>query len=317
MELNAFTILPQSLAAIYAYAAPATSVIIDIGHQKTEIIPVVDYEVIKFASITIPYGGQSINQSLATYLPNLSPAQIETLKKSDIYEVLSDDEKKKSFFGIDGLKQNNEDEFDVASIVTSNKSTREILEEREKQKQGEQVANSKLEKNTFHDEDNNEITVGKERFKGSEEIITKISESLAKSLSKLNDLEKRQASWDSIIVIGKTSRIEGFLEALNSKIIEDHLVGKEFANQSAATAAFHANSSTGSSVHFNQVPNSIKFIKMPEYFPEWKKQGFADVHFLGGQIVSKQIFGTRNESMFVTRSNYNEKGPLSIWDIAF
>lgn len=313
MELNAFTILPQSLASVYAYGAQPNSIVVDIGFEKTEIITIIDYEVIEFAKITIPFGGESINQSLKKYLPNLSAKQIEALKKSNIYEVLSHDDKKKSFFGVDGLNEKDEDEFDVASIVTSNKSTREILEEREKQKQGNQVVNSKLEKNTFYDDDHNEITVGKERFKGTEELISEISKNIAKSLYKINDLEKKQNVWDNIIIVGKTIKIPGFLDSLNTKIIEDNLIVQEIPS----TAAFQSSASNGPSVVLSQVPISIKFNKMPEYFPEWKKQGFSTVHFLGGQIVSKQIFGTRNESMFITRQSYNDKGPIAVWDIAF
>lgn len=77
-------------------------------------------------------GGNDINKQLSKLLPNLTSSQIESLKKSSIYEVLNDEDKQNSFFGKDGFHQDEDDnEFDVAAIVTSGR-TREILEEREK-----------------------------------------------------------------------------------------------------------------------------------------------------------------------------------------
>lgn len=312
MELNAFTIIPSSLATIYAYGAQSTGIVVDIGYDKTEITPVVDYGVFNYTKKILDIGGNDINANLSKLLPNLSEGQIEILKKSNIYEILNDEDKQNSFFGKDGLKNDDESEFDVAAIVTSGR-TREILEEREK-KGKDQIPNSQLEKNFFIDEENNEVTVGKERFKGSERLIKEISKGIYESLSKIVDLNKRQEAWDHILVVGKTTKIKGFLEALNTELVEEYLIGKEL-QENPAQIAFQT--TTTPSLVFNQVPNSIKLGKMPEYFPEWKKAGYADSYFLGGQIVSKQIFGTHNENFFVTRQSYNDKGPLAIWDTSF
>lgn len=314
MELNAFTIIPSSLATVYAYGAQPNGVIIDIGYDKTEITPVVDYEVVNHAKKTLEKGGNDINEELSKLLPNLTSQQIELLKKSPIFEVLNDEDKKNSFFGKDGLSANDtgENEFDVAAIVTSGR-TREILEEREKRAQ-DAIPNAQLEKNSFIDQDNNEVTIGKERFKGTESLISSISLKTREALNKIVDLSKRQECWDHILIVGKTSKIKGFIDSLNTQLIEDHLVGKEL-QENPAQAAFQTTSS--SSIVYNQVPNSVRFGKMPEYFPEWKKAGYSDGFFLGGQIVAKQIFGTNNENFFVTRQSYNEKGPLAIWETSF
>ncbi|CCH44403.1 Actin-1 [Wickerhamomyces ciferrii] len=311
MELNAFTIIPNALATLYAHGSQPSAVVIDIGYEKTEITPIVDYSVLNHAKKVINFGGNDINKSISENLNNLSPEQIELLKKSSIFEVLNDEDKKNSFFGHDGLKKN-DTEFDVAAIVTSGR-TREILEEREKN-ENEQISNAKLENNSFLDQDGNDISVGKERFKGTENLISQISKNVYQSLNKIIDLTKRQEAWDNILVIGKTTKIKGFTDALNAQLIEDHLVGKDI-QENPAQAAFQT--TTAPSLVFNQVPNSIKFGKMPEYFPEWKKIGYSDANFLGGQIISKQIFITNNENFFVTRTSYNEKGPLAIWDTTF
>ncbi|ONH66653.1 Actin-like protein ARP9 [Cyberlindnera fabianii] len=309
--IQAFTIIPAALAAVYAYGGQQNAVVIDIGKENTEIVPVVDYSVVKSATKVIPFGGDSINESLQKMLPNWTLDQIESLKKSDVFEVLSDEDKKKSFFGMDALEAEG-DNFDVAEIVTSGR-TREILEEREKHNE-QKAPNAQLENNTFTDVDGNQITIGKERFKGCELLISKISTAVFSTLEKIVDLTKRQEAWDHVIIIGRTSRIAGFIEALNTQIIEDHLVGKDL-QQSVAQAAFQT--SSASHIQFSQTPNSIRFAKMPEYFPEWKKTGYADVSFLGAQIVAKQIFSSHNESMYVSKQAYNERGPLAFWDLAF
>lgn len=311
MGVGAFTILSAALGAIYAHGGLSTAVVVDIGADKTEIVPVVDYSVLSSAVRVIPSGGFLINRGIKKNLPQLTDSQVEALKKSEIFEVLSDEDKRKSFFGTDGLKDSSE-EFDVAAIVTSGR-TREILEEREKHDE-EKVPNSQMENNSFVDDDGQTLTIGKERFKGAEDLISQISQSIKQALLKVIDLSKRQEAWDHIIIIGPTSRITGFVEALNTQLIDDHLIGKDLQNTAAVQSAFQTTSS--SVLEFSQVPNSIRLARMPEYFPEWKKMGYSDVHFLGAQIVAKQIFSTGNESMYVSRATYGELGPSALWELA-
>lgn len=311
MEVNSFAIIPEPLATLFSYGSQPNAIVVNIGKDKTEINPIIDYTLIKHASKVIPYGGESINKSLAKYLPNLNSSQIESFKKSDIYEVLSDEDKRLSFFGLDGLNNERENDFDVAAIVASGK-TEEFINK--KVKNNEQVSNVKLETNVFTDSDGNQIVVGHERFKGTDELISNILMAINESLNKIDDLSKRQECYDHIIINGKTTKIPGFVEAINAKLINDYLVGKEF-QQSAAQAAFQTFNATNA--QFDQIPKSIKFEKMPEYFTEWKKYGFHDVSFLGSQILAKYVFGGHNDQLFVTRGSYNEKGPLSIWDLCF
>ncbi|KAH3679034.1 hypothetical protein WICMUC_001229 [Wickerhamomyces mucosus] len=317
IELNAFAILPSALATLFAYGGQPNSLVIDIGKDKTEITPIIDYSIVKHAVTIIPFGGQTINEELIKILSNsLSIDQIESLKKSDIYEILSDEDKKKSFFGFDALNNESEKDIDVASIVANGK-TEEFLGKSSKDSNeiSKIIPNNQLENNSFFDEINNEkISIGKERFKGTEKLIGKISQSIKSSLSKIPDLLKRQECYDHIILNGKTTKIIGFQDALNTKLIEDYLIGKEF-QQSTAQQAFQT--SISPLIQFNQIPNSIKFDKMPEYFSEWKKFGFHDVTFLGAEIVSKQIFGNHGDGTYVNSQNYLEKGPLAIWDLSF
>ena len=90
--------------------------IIDVGTHHTDIIPIVDYAQLDHLVSSIPMGGQSINDSLKKLLPQWDDDQIESLKKSPIFEVLSDDAKKLSSFDF-GNENEDEDEGILSSSV--------------------------------------------------------------------------------------------------------------------------------------------------------------------------------------------------------
>lgn len=67
----------------------------------------------------------------------------------------------------------------------------------------------------------------------------------------------------------------------------------------------------------SQTPTTMKTVKAPEYFPEWKNPsvaGMEDAAFLGAQVAAKVVFMV-DQGMskgFLTRSEYNELGPEGI-----
>ena len=65
-----------------------------------------------------------------------------------------------------------------------------------------------------------------------------------------------------------------------------------------------------------QTPTSIKFIKPPEYFPEFKEVGFDESTFLGAQVAAKVIFvvDQGQSKGYMTRPDYNDQGPQAIHD---
>lgn len=66
-----------------------------------------------------------------------------------------------------------------------------------------------------------------------------------------------------------------------------------------------------------QTPTSIRFAKIPEYFPEWKEVGYDEATFLGAQVAAKVLFindgGASNGYMM--RTHYNEVGPSGIHEV--
>lgn len=338
LKIKNFMFLPTSLAASIAMISLQHCCIIDIGYNHTDICPIMDYTPIAHLTTTIPIGGTSINESLRRQLPNLTVDQIETLKKSSIFEVLNDEDVKKySKFGdvhhndID-VAADDDATLDVASIITSDRDTREVLAERERKKLENNVPNSELEKNTFIDSNGEEIVVGKQRFQGCDSLIQNISRRVGLVLGQVDDISKLRTMWENIVIIGGTSSIQGFKEALTSRLMRDHLVMEpieERTQREQESIAAHTSTNTKGKknkfvgatfvqdIEYLQAPTIIRLAKYPEYFPEWKKHGYGEISFLGAEIVSKQCFTHSKDNYYVTRESYEEKGPMALWDVEF
>lgn len=63
-----------------------------------------------------------------------------------------------------------------------------------------------------------------------------------------------------------------------------------------------------------QTPTSIKLLRPPEYFPEWKEAGMEEAGFLGAQVAAKVVFVVDQglSKGFMSRTEYNEVGPQGI-----
>lgn len=351
LEFPAFNVIDLLLAANFGLGVSLLSCVVNIGQDNVQIMPVINYQSIKFAGKYLPgIGGQLINNELKKNLPSLSDEQIEELKKSGIYEVVINDNS--SFYSMADLKssrggkddeaeEEDDDDFDVAKLVTELDNGKIVLDEKKKETEDEEdlKPNTELEKNFFIDPTTQEkVYIGKERFQGTEKLIALIADAIYRSLSKIPNLEKRQECFDNLIFVGSTFKIPGFKKALLIHLATEYLVRAPVehntknggvSNVNSAILAYQqtgdvAGDSEESTYASLQVPTSIKTVKLPEYFPEWKKPkekggSWEDVYFLGGEIYAKQIFGgnsNQNGEMFIDHDIYEEKGPQGIWDVS-
>lgn len=336
LEFTAFNILDLSIAASIGLGATSSSLVINVGHESTQIMPVVGGTTIKYAGRRLAVGGKTIDEDLAALLPNLTPEQIHSLKTSSIYEVLSNHDT--SFYSLADLsesKTGSEDEFDVAKIVTEEDGEKKILEEEEEKT--DTKPNSELQRNSFVDRSGAKVTIGKERFQGTSRLVNALAEGIHDSLEQVPDVDKRQECYDNLIFVGGTTNIHGLKQAVLLKLCEDYLTKpapskKKSKNDlngvNSAIAAYQQADEAGESSEpsgATQVPSTIKLVKHPEYFPEWKKPkekggSWADVHILGGEIYSKQIFGANSNhggDSFIDTDIYEERGPQAIWDVSY
>lgn len=150
LKVPGLSLMSSSLCALWAYGL-STATIIDVGFEKTDITPVVDFLVQSRVRKTVAdCGGESMTEHLRSLLPDMKPEWIETLKKSPICEILppgapipgsgeiahgqgvlvDEDEDDINMLGED------EGAINVAAIVASGK-TKEFLAQKEKEKRGE------------------------------------------------------------------------------------------------------------------------------------------------------------------------------------
>ncbi|KAF6072637.1 hypothetical protein FOB64_000656 [Candida albicans] len=304
LEITAFNIIDLSLAATFGVGQSTNSTVVYVDDENIQIVPVVGYQAIKFAGKLIKNEGSiTISRELKQNLPNLTSQQIEDLKNSDIFEVVIDQQGMVLDYIKDITKTNNDEdnEFDVAKIVTENQNgipeaiiSNTPTEQQQKEQQDSNKPNKELEKNYFIDSKTQEkIWI--------EAILIKLNQDYL--------VKEPNAIDQSINDPGVNTAI---LKYQQSTTINDYNEGGSGDNN-------NSNSNSNS----NQVPNSIKLVKYPDYFPEWKKPkekggSWHDVYFLGGQIYSKQIYSGSShhhgKELFVGSDMYEERGPQSIWD---
>ncbi|KAK9343879.1 actin-domain-containing protein [Lipomyces starkeyi] len=328
VHVPAVTIIPESLAALYAYALQIACVV-NVGEEKTEITPIIDFNIVESARAVVEIGGKDINRALQSLLPTLQPYQIEELKRSPIYEILND--KSMSFFGEPSAPATSsvEDEgiVDVAAIV-ANGNAREILAQREQKKSSKQVElkNAEMPRNSFIDSKGQKVEVGTERFKGTEDVIERLSHEIGNVIGKLDDIARRGDCWENIIIVGGPTVIKGFVDAMLLSLQEHFLItrGTTYSELPSGlnTPGYGTPPATpavyGQTLGHGQVPTTIKIAKMAEYFIGWKGHTWEDAPFLGSQIAAKQIFTPGIASIdgaYISREDFAEHGAREIWNL--
>ncbi|KAF2687555.1 hypothetical protein K458DRAFT_191980 [Lentithecium fluviatile CBS 122367] len=214
-----------------------------------------------------------------------------------------------------------------------------------------------------------ELEVGTERFMAaSGGILERIADAVHRTISSVDEVNKRSELWDSLIVCGNGSKVRGFKEALLAAIQAKYLISPSSATIFTSEIPSNISTPTGTgantpqpqlgphggppsqvnpllyaattaqtqhlmphggnplmpgmshNVHSShgQTPTSIKFVKPPEYFPEWKEVGFDEAAFLGAQVAAKVIFvvDQGQSKGYMTRPDYNDQGPTGIHDYA-
>ncbi|GMM53313.1 Arp9 protein [Starmerella bacillaris] len=304
IKAPALALMYLGICTSYAFLS-SDCLIVDVGLDKTEISVINQFDLDRYASSIVPIGGSSINRNLKKRLP-LTADQIEDLKGSPIYEVLSADQRKTAS-GSQKLIDEEDGVVDIAAIVSSG-HTREILDRREKMKSGEipEVLNIEMPENTFVDRNGETITVGMERFVGCDELLNAINDAIADVLHSLSP-KQQQHVFDNFIVTGRGSLPSGFRDKL-VELVEARYVVRPLTPQGIIAA-------TEENDALSQAPTTLTVSRLPDHFPEWKNHKWDDYTFLGAQICAKQILTSGIEGLFVSRSDYNEIGPTCIGDI--
>ncbi|KAF2200707.1 hypothetical protein GQ43DRAFT_456251 [Delitschia confertaspora ATCC 74209] len=223
-----------------------------------------------------------------------------------------------------------------------------------------------------------EIEVGVERFQAaSGGILENIADAVHRTISAVDEVNKRSELWEGLIICGNGSRIRGFKDALITLLKTKYLITPSSASifKSELPSAMPTPTGTGANTptpqlsqlgphggppissgvnpllyaattaqnpqlmgtpgttvnpmyaggqpqaqnahsSHGQTPTSIGFVKLPEYFPEWKDVGFDESAFLGAQVAAKVLFIVDGgvSKGYMTRPDYNDQGPTGIHD---
>ncbi|THH01067.1 hypothetical protein EW026_g1562 [Hermanssonia centrifuga] len=109
----------------------------------------------------------------------------------------------------------------------------------------------------------------------------------------LAEVDIRQYIWQGLFVTGElTNRIKGLGSAVQARLRPLIL---SIADQQ------------------NEVqPKSIRVLKVPEYFAEYREKGDGLASFLGCSIVAKITFNDSSGKSFVSKADYTDRGPKTV-----
>ncbi|KAI8819907.1 actin family [Fimicolochytrium jonesii] len=193
-ELNmlAFTIIEQPLAALYGHNM-STGLIIDIGHETTDITPVIDNSIVRYAHKTIPLGGRDIDRQLL--------------------ELLKADTQFMQELGVVPLTE------EVARTVKESCCELSLLPYRVEPK--DKIERAKVTIN------GKEVTIGTARFLAAEVLFDpslaskstlNIPEACYLAVTEACEPEKRTSLWEAIVLTGGSCQIKGMRGRLDKEL---------------------------------------------------------------------------------------------------
>ncbi|KDQ26981.1 hypothetical protein PLEOSDRAFT_1066270 [Pleurotus ostreatus PC15] len=335
LNVAGFCLVERPMAQIYS-SNTITGVVVDIGHEKTDVTPVLDGLIIHNARTTSTLGVRDCQAYLANLLrtnqtvmnafsPPESPLEPEALNNLllDLVKQIMED----GYIKVpsDGETAVVEDEgiTDIAAIVVAGKE-KAVIESGMKKKANakasaaEQARAREIEALdlitvSFREK---EVTLGKERHRFCEPLfdpsllqglpsyhqcargsdILSLQEVVGKSVA-LVEFDQRQYVWQGLFVTGDVTR---------------HVKGIGVALQSRLAPYLLANSDIQTDVQ----ARVIRLTNVPEYYPEYRDTGNGYAAFLGASIVAKLCFNDSSSKNYVSKTDYINKGPHAVIEMA-
>ncbi|KAG9288041.1 hypothetical protein G9A89_017636 [Geosiphon pyriformis] len=142
-----------------------------------------------------------------------------------------------------------------------------------------------------------QFTIGSERFQAAEPFfapclvgkggLATLPDAIYFAISSC-EIDKRGILWENIVFTGGSSLLKGFKERLQKEL------------------EVYLNLSDNAGDH--QTVKEPRFLKIPDYFTNFKDRPDL-APFLGASIVAKLVFGETNSKSYISKVDYNEKGP--------
>ncbi|KAI0350678.1 actin-like ATPase domain-containing protein [Trametes cingulata] len=328
-----FAVLDRPMAQFYAVISgiQLSGVVVDIDLDYTDVTPIADGFPVHLARTSIPIG---LNDCLA-YLAHLlrtNTSVMSTLSPSE--SPLSEDELNEALLALarhvweSGLikvlaegeaARDLEDEgvTDIAAIVVAGKE-RAVIESGMKRRQNakaqpaEQARAKEMEALDLVTTEfrGKELTLGKERHrfceplfdpalldevpgvqkKEPEDLRRPLQNAVGDAVSK-TDIDQRNYIWQGLFVTGAiTNHVKGLGLALSARVSSYILSAPDVLN--------------------NEVqPRTVKTLRVPDYFAEYRDKGDGLAGFLGTSIVAKLAFNDSGGKNYVSKADYASRGP--------
>ncbi|KIL00735.1 hypothetical protein PAXRUDRAFT_7955 [Paxillus rubicundulus Ve08.2h10] len=330
-----FAILERPMAQIYA-TGQLSGVVVDIGYERTDISPVYDGFMIHSARSGTCLGIRDCEIYLANLLrsnhsvmaassPSDSPRDPVAVQKfllDFVKYVWSEGHIRVPSDGQIAEVLEDEGVTDIAAVLVAGKE-KAVIEAGTKKKAtakasaAEQARAKEIEALDlitvqFRD---HSITLGKERHRFCEPLFDptllkmlplndvnesehplSLQDAVGFSVSR-TEVDQRQYIWQGLFVTGDlTNRVKGIGTALQSRLSSFILSNSDQQNEVQ--------------------PRSIRVVNVPEYFAEYREKGDGLAAFLGTTIVAKISFNDAQGKNFVSKSDYDEKGPRAIIEMS-
>ncbi|KAJ7089682.1 actin-related protein [Mycena belliarum] len=331
-----FCILERPVGQLYA-ANSLSGVVVDIGHDRTDITPIYDGFIVHSARTSTSVGIRDCQNYLAHLLRSnqsvmsaISPpdAPLDSGAARSVLLELVNQVWKDGHVKVpsDGETAVVEDEgvTDIAAVIVAGKERALIESGMKKRANAKASAAEQQRAREIEALDlitvqfrGHSLTLGKERHRFCEPLFDpsllrgmaitdtrpKLPCEMTLSLQEAVGLSVAQTEVDHRQYIWGGLLVTGDLTR--------QVKGIGIALQSRL-APFIANPELQTDVQ----PRSIRVLNVPEYFPEYRDTGNGFAAFLGASITAKITFNDSAGKNFVSKADYTSKGPRSVIEMA-
>ncbi|EJU03609.1 actin-like ATPase domain-containing protein [Dacryopinax primogenitus] len=335
-NVPALCVVQRPLAQLFAVNV-TTGLVVDVGVEETICTPVVDTVLQHTGVFRTPVGrkdcevylahllssSQSITQSLSPPESPLSPSTLWNQLLALVRQLVRDGQVRAP--SEDG-EEEDEGLTDVAAALVAGKE-REVVEAATRRKANDKRTHAAADRvmETREREiaaldlvtvefEGKTVRLGKERHRFCEplfdpsvlrstglrekagwteqeleEKVLSVQEAAQEGMMKL-EWEKRKLVWEGVLVTGEMGNVKGLPSSLHS-----HLQPYIHAEDDSPNP-----------------PPPSRILKIPEYFAEYRDKGEGLAGFLGACIVAKVAFADPSGKNYVSKLDYNAKGPISV-----
>ncbi|KAJ7173783.1 actin-related protein [Mycena filopes] len=328
--------LERPVGQLYA-ANSLSGVVVDIGHDKTDITPIYDGFIVHPARTSTSVGTRDCLNYLANLLRSnqsvmsaISPAEapldaaaahstllelVGQVWKDGHVKVPSDGET--AVVEDDGVT-------DIAAVIVAGKERALIESSMKKRATAKASAAEQARAREIEALDlitvqfrGLSVTLGKERHRFCEPLFdpslmrgVPIHDSLPKTAAEMS-LSLQEAVGLSVAQTEVDQRQYIWAGLFVTGDLTRHVKSIGIALQSRI-APFIANAELQTDVQ----PRAVRVLNVPEYFPEYRDTGNGFAAFLGASITAKIIFNDQMGKNFVSKADYTSKGPRSVIEMA-